>query len=49
MIETAHMHMFETAKFSDDEMRKALTLASEGFVRAGITSVHDAGGYGPDI
>ena len=48
MIEAAHMHMFETAKFSDDEMRKALTLASEDFVRAGITSVHDAGGYGPD-
>lgn len=48
LIETAHMHMFETAKFQEEELRQALSLASEDFISAGITSVHDAGGYGPD-
>jgi predicted amidohydrolase YtcJ len=48
LVETAHMKMFETAAFSEEEYRRALRLASDDFVAAGITSVHDAGGYGPD-
>ncbi|CAM5791374.1 amidohydrolase [Brevibacillus borstelensis] len=48
LVETAHMQMFEAAAFSEEEYREGLRLASEDFVAAGITSVHDAGGYGPD-
>lgn len=48
LVETAHMKMFELAAFTDDEYKLGLRLASEDFVKAGITSVHDAGGYGPD-
>ncbi|MGV3135695.1 amidohydrolase [Brevibacillus agri] len=48
LVETAHMKMFELAAFSEAEYKEGLRLASEDFVAAGITSVHDAGGYGPD-
>ncbi|MFY0545959.1 amidohydrolase [Brevibacillus sp. H7] len=48
LVETAHMQMFEVAGFSEEEYRKALKLASDDFVAKGITSIHDAGGYGPD-
>ena len=48
LIETAHMHMFETAKFNDEELLSALKLASNDLISAGITSLHEAGGYGPD-
>lgn len=46
LVETAHMKMFETAGFSEEEFRLGLRLASEDFVAQGITSIHDAGGYG---
>ncbi|MBO0601553.1 amidohydrolase [Sporosarcina sp. E16_3] len=51
LIENAHMKLFTVASYSDEELKKAMKLASDNFVRAGITSVHDAGGYGsgPDI
>ncbi|MED1782367.1 amidohydrolase [Brevibacillus fortis] len=48
LIETAHMNMFEKAAFTEAEYMEGLRLASEDFVAAGITSVHDAGGYGPE-
>lgn len=48
LIETAHMQMFEIAKFSEAEYRKGLALASDDYVASGITSVHDAGGFGPE-
>ena len=48
LVETAHMKMFEAAGFSEEEFRLALRLASEDFVAKGITSIHDAGGYGAD-
>jgi len=48
LVETAHMLMFETAGYSEEEYRLALRLASEDFIAKGITSVHDAGGYGSD-
>lgn len=48
LVETAHMKMFEKAAFTEVEYKLGLRLASEDFVAAGITSVHDAGGYGPD-
>ena len=47
LVETAHMKMFELAAFNDAEYKKGLRMASKDFVAAGITSVHDAGGYGP--
>lgn len=51
LIENAHMALFHVASFSDHELEAAHKLASDTFVKAGITSVHDAGGYGsgPDI
>ncbi|MGM0711607.1 amidohydrolase [Brevibacillus parabrevis] len=48
LVETAHMKMFEQAAFTEAEYREGLRLASEDFVAAGITSIHDAGGYGPE-
>ncbi|WP_455920172.1 amidohydrolase [Priestia megaterium] len=48
LMETAHMNMFEKAKYSDEELRKGMSLASNDFISAGITSIHDAGGYGPN-
>ncbi|WP_019120644.1 amidohydrolase [Brevibacillus massiliensis] len=47
LVETAHMQMFEAAGYNEAELIRGLSLASADFVAAGITSVHDAGGYGP--
>jgi predicted amidohydrolase YtcJ len=51
LIENAHMELFNVASYNDEELKKAMKLASNTFIEAGITSVHDAGGYGsgPDI
>jgi predicted amidohydrolase YtcJ len=46
--ETAHMSAFEASRYSPEEMIEALTIANHDFVHLGITSVHEAGGYGPD-
>ncbi|QUW24009.1 amidohydrolase [Sporosarcina sp. Marseille-Q4063] len=51
LVENAHMELFNVASYNDQELKKAMKLASNTFIEAGITSVHDAGGYGsgPDI
>src|SRR5699024_480549 len=51
LIEAAHMKLSEIASHSEDELKKALKLASDTFIKYGITSIHDAGGYGdgPEI
>jgi len=46
--ETAHMLAFEESRYSDEEMLEALARANQDFVALGITSIHEAGGYGPD-
>jgi predicted amidohydrolase YtcJ len=46
MIENAHMQVFQYASYTSEEIRKGMKLASEEFIKAGITSIHDAGGYG---
>ena len=46
--ETAHMRAFDASKYSPQEMVEALSIADRDFVRLGITSIHEAGGYGPD-
>lgn len=46
--ETAHMRAFEASKYAPEEMIEALSIADDDFVRLGITSIHEAGGYGPD-
>ncbi|MGG4489101.1 amidohydrolase [Metabacillus idriensis] len=46
LIENAHMQLFQYAGFSENEVKKGMKLASDAFIKAGITSVHDAGGYG---
>lgn len=46
LLENAHMEMFNDASFSKDELTRAHKVASEEFAAHGITSIHDAGGYG---
>ncbi|WNS74997.1 amidohydrolase [Bacillus sp. DTU_2020_1000418_1_SI_GHA_SEK_038] len=46
LIENAHMQLFEYAAYTEEEIRKGMKLASDEFIQAGITSVHDAGAYG---
>ncbi|NYF23264.1 amidohydrolase [Sporosarcina sp. JAI121] len=46
LLENAHMQMFQVAAFSKDEIGEAHAVASEHFSKAGITSIHDASGYG---
>ncbi|WP_408007365.1 amidohydrolase [Pseudalkalibacillus sp. A8] len=48
LLEAAHMNMFLLANYSESEILKGLELASQDYLAMGITSVHDAGGYGPD-
>ena len=45
--ETAHMRAFQTSAYGPEEMAEAMGLANDDFVRLGITSIHEAGGYGP--
>ncbi len=46
LLENAHMQMFQIAAFSKEEIREAHAVASEHFAKVGITSIHDASGYG---
>lgn len=48
LIEAANMAMSEVASYSESELRKGMKIASDHFVAAGITSVHEAGGQGPE-
>ncbi|MCA1065806.1 amidohydrolase [Rossellomorea aquimaris] len=48
LFEAAHMEMFLLAHYSAEEVQEGLTLASMDYLEKGITSVHDAGGYGPE-
>ncbi|MHA6260589.1 amidohydrolase [Sporosarcina sp. CAU 1771] len=46
LIETAHMQLFQLAAHTRDEIRNAHKVASIHFAEKGITSIHDATGYG---
>ncbi|MYL70365.1 amidohydrolase family protein [Halobacillus litoralis] len=46
LLEAAHMKMFQLADYSEDEVMLGLQMASDRFLQNGITSLHDAGGYG---
>lgn len=46
LIESAHMDMFAKASFSNEEMKEAHTIASKQFAEKGITSIHEASGFG---
>src|SRR5699024_8126670 len=46
LIENAHMNMFSMAAFTDEELKKAHEISSNHFLKKGITSIHDATGYG---
>lgn len=48
LIESANMKMFEAANYTDEELYKSFKLASDEFLSYGITSIHDAGGHGPN-
>ena len=42
------MGMNEVASYTESELMKAVKIASDHFVAAGITSIHEAGGFGPE-
>ena len=46
LIETAHMDMFAKASFTDEEIEEAHRIASRQFAEKGITSIHEASGFG---
>jgi predicted amidohydrolase YtcJ len=46
LIETANVKLEEVVQFSEVELRKGLSLASNDLISSGITSIHDAGGDG---
>ncbi|MGG4267527.1 amidohydrolase [Peribacillus simplex] len=48
LIETANMIMADMASYSESELLKAVKIASEHFIATGITSIHEAGAYGPE-
>lgn len=48
LLENAHMKMFNISAFSEEELSEAHKIASQHFSEKGITSVHDATGYGLD-
>jgi predicted amidohydrolase YtcJ len=48
LIEAANMNMVDVAKYSEEELKRAMKIASDHFLAAGITSVHEAGTFGPD-
>ncbi len=48
LIEAAHMHMNRIARFTEKEIRDGIQIASDHFLAHGITSIHEAGGFGPD-
>ncbi|WP_010531942.1 amidohydrolase [Lentibacillus jeotgali] len=46
LIENAHMNMFSVASFTEEEMEQAHRISSQKFIEKGITSIHEATGYG---
>jgi predicted amidohydrolase YtcJ len=48
MMEEAHFFMFKTAMLKEEELAAGMEAANEMLIREGITSIHDAGGYGPN-
>lgn len=48
LLEAAHMNIFMLAQYSEQEIMEGLQLASDDYIKKGITSVHDAGGYNND-
>lgn len=48
LIEIAQMPLYDLADYSKEETRHGLILASEDFIAAGITSIHDAGVSSPE-
>lgn len=48
LVEAAHMNMNRIARFTEKEIKAGIRIASDHFLAAGITSIHEAGGFGPD-
>ncbi|MDM5282768.1 amidohydrolase [Peribacillus frigoritolerans] len=48
LIEAVNMSMNEFASYTESELMNAVKIASDHFVAAGITSIHEAGGNGPE-
>ena len=43
--ETAYYHMWQYAEFTEEELLTALKAENDRLVKAGVTTVHDAGAY----
>lgn len=46
LFESVHMDMYEFSQHSEQNILQGYLLASEHYSQYGVTSVHDAGGYG---
>src|SRR5699024_9520217 len=46
LYENAHMDMFSIASYTENQLTEAHRYASEKFAEKGITSIHDATGFG---
>nr|WP_275899485.1 amidohydrolase [Bacillus piscicola] len=46
LFESIHMAMFEFSQYEEEEIMKGYQLASQEYIENGITSLHEAGGYG---
>lgn len=46
LYENAHMNMFSIASYTEEQLSKAHKFASDKFAEKGITSLHDATGFG---
>ena len=45
LFEAANMKMNDVASYTDDELMKAVKIASDHFISGGITSIHEAGTF----
>src|SRR5699024_4841687 len=48
LIEDAHFKVLQMTRPNDEELMEGISLAQEELLSLGITSLHEAGGYGPE-
>src|SRR5699024_1794120 len=48
LIEDAHFRVLQMTRPNDEELIKGISIAQDELLSLGITSLHEAGGYGPE-